>query len=46
MLDIVLFTLGLNADTEDGGGIPDGFEAVTQDTVVVTQGGEPVYVPE
>lgn len=29
-----------------GDGVPPGFEAVTQDAVVVTQDDEPVYVEE
>lgn len=29
-----------------GGEVPEGFEAITQDAVVVTQDGQPVYVAE
>jgi hypothetical protein len=40
--------VGVCAPLSGGGGgdIPEGFEAVTQDGLTVTQDGEPVYVTE
>lgn len=42
------FGLGHVSTSAVSGGLvpPEGFEFVTQDAEIVTQDGEPVYVPE